>query len=231
MDNHFVPNLTLGLPVVKRIAEVSPVPLDVHLMIEDADRWAPEYAAAGAASVTFHAEADAGTRPAGPRAAVARRPGGDRAAARLAGRAAARPAAGVRHDPGDDGRARLRRPVVHRGDAAQDPARPCRRSTRPAATPGSRSTAESRATPSAGSPQAGANVFVAGSAVYGAPDIARRDRRPARRWRTRTPDRRECPVWHDRWRSTNTQHVLRGRCNSEPAVTVRDPHGPQGSGG
>lgn len=57
MDNHFVPNLTLGLPVVKRIQAVSPVPLDVHLMISDADRWAPEYAAAGVASVTFHAEA------------------------------------------------------------------------------------------------------------------------------------------------------------------------------
>ena len=57
MDNHFVPNLTLGLPILRRIAQVSPVPLDVHLMIEDADRWAPEYAAAGAASVTFHAEA------------------------------------------------------------------------------------------------------------------------------------------------------------------------------
>ena len=38
MDNHFVPNLTLGLPIVRRIAEVSAVPLDVHLMIEDADR-------------------------------------------------------------------------------------------------------------------------------------------------------------------------------------------------
>lgn len=57
MDNSFVPNLTLGLPVVKRIQAVSPIPLDVHLMIDDADRWAPEYAAAGAASVTFHAEA------------------------------------------------------------------------------------------------------------------------------------------------------------------------------
>lgn len=57
MDNSFVPNLTLGLPVVRRIQAVSPVPLDVHLMIDDADRWAPEYAAAGAASVTFHAEA------------------------------------------------------------------------------------------------------------------------------------------------------------------------------
>jgi ribulose-phosphate 3-epimerase len=57
MDNHFVPNLTLGLPVVRRIQEVSPLPLDVHLMIEDADRWAPRYAETGAASVTFHAEA------------------------------------------------------------------------------------------------------------------------------------------------------------------------------
>ncbi|HEY3437551.1 MAG TPA: ribulose-phosphate 3-epimerase [Actinotalea sp.] len=57
MDNHFVPNLTLGLPVVERIVQVSPVPVDVHLMIEDPDRWAPGFAEAGAASVTFHAEA------------------------------------------------------------------------------------------------------------------------------------------------------------------------------
>lgn len=57
MDNHFVPNLTLGLPVVQRIQAVSPVPLDAHLMISDADRWAPAYAEAGVASVTFHAEA------------------------------------------------------------------------------------------------------------------------------------------------------------------------------
>lgn len=59
MDNHFVPNLTLGLPIVSRIQQVSPVPLDVHLMISDADRWAPEYAESGAASVTFHVEASA----------------------------------------------------------------------------------------------------------------------------------------------------------------------------
>jgi ribulose-phosphate 3-epimerase len=57
MDNHFVPNLTIGLPVVERLAEVSPLPLDCHLMIEDVDRWAPGYAEAGAASVTFHVEA------------------------------------------------------------------------------------------------------------------------------------------------------------------------------
>lgn len=57
MDAHFVPNLTLGLPVVKRIAQVSPLPLDIHLMIDDPDKWAPRYAEVGAASVTFHWEA------------------------------------------------------------------------------------------------------------------------------------------------------------------------------
>lgn len=57
MDNHFVPNLTIGYPVVERIQQVSPIPLDVHLMISDADRWASVYAESGAASITFHAEA------------------------------------------------------------------------------------------------------------------------------------------------------------------------------
>lgn len=57
MDNHFVPNLTLGAPVVEALAKVSPVPIDTHLMIEDPDRWAPVYAEVGARSVTFHAEA------------------------------------------------------------------------------------------------------------------------------------------------------------------------------
>src|SRR5438067_7349253 len=57
MDNHFVPNLTLGAPVVEALHKVSPLPLDCHLMIEDPDRWAPSYVDAGAASVTFHVEA------------------------------------------------------------------------------------------------------------------------------------------------------------------------------
>ena len=57
MDNHFVPNLTFGPQMVQRIQQTSPVPLDVHLMITDADRWAPGYAELGAASVTFHLEA------------------------------------------------------------------------------------------------------------------------------------------------------------------------------
>ncbi len=57
MDNHFVPNLTFGLQMVQRLQEVSAKPLDVHLMIDNVDRWAPEYARTGAFSVTFHAEA------------------------------------------------------------------------------------------------------------------------------------------------------------------------------
>jgi ribulose-phosphate 3-epimerase len=57
MDNHFVPNLTLGLPIVESLAKAAAQPLDCHLMIEDPDRWAPGYVEAGASSVTFHAEA------------------------------------------------------------------------------------------------------------------------------------------------------------------------------
>ncbi len=57
MDNHFVPNLTLGMPVVEALAKATDTPLDCHLMIEDPDRWAPGYVEAGASSVTFHAEA------------------------------------------------------------------------------------------------------------------------------------------------------------------------------
>lgn len=57
MDGHFVPNLTIGLPVVRSLLDVSEVPLDCHLMIEDPDRWAPGYAEAGSETVTVHAEA------------------------------------------------------------------------------------------------------------------------------------------------------------------------------
>jgi ribulose-phosphate 3-epimerase len=57
MDNHFVPNLTLGAPVVESLAKAITTPLDCHLMIDDPDRWAPAYVEAGAASVTFHVEA------------------------------------------------------------------------------------------------------------------------------------------------------------------------------
>jgi ribulose-phosphate 3-epimerase len=81
MDNHFVPNLKIGLPVVEALLKVSPVPLDAHLMIEDPDRWAPMYAEAGCKSVTFHIEAAQDPRAlartlrsAGARAAMALKP-------------------------------------------------------------------------------------------------------------------------------------------------------------
>ena len=82
MDNHFVPNLTFGPQMVGRIQDVSPVPLDVHLMISDVDRWAPGYAELGAFSVTFHAEATSDPvalarrlRSIGARAGIAVKPG------------------------------------------------------------------------------------------------------------------------------------------------------------
>jgi ribulose-phosphate 3-epimerase len=81
MDNHFVPNLTLGLPVVESIRQATSAMLDVHLMIEDPDRWAPAYAEAGAESVTFHVEAAAAPvrlarelRKLGARASMALKP-------------------------------------------------------------------------------------------------------------------------------------------------------------
>jgi ribulose-phosphate 3-epimerase len=81
MDNHFVPNLTLGLPVVESLLKATGTPLDCHLMIDDPDRWAPQYAEAGAGSVTFHVEAAAAPvrlarqiRALGARASMALKP-------------------------------------------------------------------------------------------------------------------------------------------------------------
>src|ERR671938_784706 len=81
MDNHFVPNLTLGLPVVESLRKATQTPLDLHLMIEDPDRWAPAYVEAGAGSVTFHVEAATAPvrlarelRHRGARAAIALKP-------------------------------------------------------------------------------------------------------------------------------------------------------------
>lgn len=57
MDYHFVPNLTIGLPVVESLRKATTLPFDCHLMISDPRRWATGYAEAGAHVVTFHAEA------------------------------------------------------------------------------------------------------------------------------------------------------------------------------
>jgi ribulose-phosphate 3-epimerase len=81
MDNHFVPNLTLGAPVIEALAKVATQPIDAHLMIEDPDRWAPQFVEAGASSVTFHVEAAAAPvrlareiRAKGARASMALKP-------------------------------------------------------------------------------------------------------------------------------------------------------------
>jgi ribulose-phosphate 3-epimerase len=81
MDGHFVPNLTIGPPVVRAIKKATTVPLDVHLMIEHPERWVGEYAAAGADVISVHAEAAVhlhrtveAIRAAGKRAAVALNP-------------------------------------------------------------------------------------------------------------------------------------------------------------
>jgi ribulose-phosphate 3-epimerase len=81
MDNHFVPNLTLGAPVIEALSKLAAQPIDAHLMIEDPDRWAPSYVEAGAGSVTFHVEAAAAPvrlareiRALGARASMALKP-------------------------------------------------------------------------------------------------------------------------------------------------------------
>ncbi|KMM47370.1 ribulose-phosphate 3-epimerase [Cellulomonas sp. A375-1] len=171
MDNHFVPNLTLGLPVVRRIVEVSPVPVDVHLMIEDADRWAPEFARAGVASVTFHAEAT----QAPVRLARELRSLGARAGVAL------RPASPV--EPFFDLLPELDMVLVMTvepgfgGQSFIEGTLPKVRRTRDAITAAGTDTwlqvdgGVSRET-IARIAQAGADVFVAGSAVYGADDVA-----------------------------------------------------------
>lgn len=82
MDAHFVPNLTLGLPVVQSLLAATDIPIDCHLMIDNPERWAPPYAEAGAHNVTFHAEATDNPvgvardiRAAGAKAGLAVKPG------------------------------------------------------------------------------------------------------------------------------------------------------------
>lgn len=82
MDGHFVPNLSFGVPVMAAVAKVTDKPLDVHLMIEDPEKWVDGYVDAGAAGVTFHVEASADPvalarrlRESGVKAGVSLRPG------------------------------------------------------------------------------------------------------------------------------------------------------------
>ena len=170
MDNHFVPNLTLGLPVVEALLRRVSTPVDCHLMIEDPDRWAPAYAEAGAGSVTFHLEAARAPvrlaraiRGRGARAGVGLKPATPvDALADLLGEIDMVLIMSV--EPGFGGQPFLELAV------RQDPARPASSSAMPTVwlqVDGgvSAATIERCA-------EAGADVFVAGSAVYGAEDPA-----------------------------------------------------------
>ena len=117
MDNHFVPNLSWGLPVVEAVLAHTTLPVDAHLMIRDADRWAPAYAEAGCQIVTPHAEAT--TAPVRlARELPARRRRRNRVEARHPPGSRCRRPGGVRPPPAPDRGTGLRRPVLHRVDAA-----------------------------------------------------------------------------------------------------------------
>ena len=172
MDGHFVPNLTFGLPVMQALQAVSPVPLDCHLMIENPGRWAPGYAEAGARNVTVHAEACTDPR------AVAR---DIRAAGALAG-LALKPETSLDHyldvlhdfdtllimtvEPGFGGQSFIEEvlPKVRRARQLVDTGHLSLFVEVDGGVNGD--TIEQAA-------EAGADVFVAGSAVYGADDPAK----------------------------------------------------------
>src|SRR6476646_5620897 len=82
MDGHFVPNITIGLPVVKSIRKATDLTIDTHLMIAEPGRWAVEFVNAGADMVSVHVEADphlqrtlTAIRDAGAKAGIAINPG------------------------------------------------------------------------------------------------------------------------------------------------------------
>ncbi|MCA8943973.1 MAG: ribulose-phosphate 3-epimerase [Planctomycetes bacterium] len=172
MDGHFVPNITIGPPVVAAIHEVVTKPLDVHLMIEDPWKYAPEFLDAGAAGVTFHIELeDRGDtrallrdiRSRGARAGLAINPDGD--VKRLAPyldeldmvlvMSVFPGFGGQKFIPGVlEGVRALRTSFGFEGDIQMDGGI-------------GPSTIEACA-------EAGCNVFVAGTAIYGAGDLAER---------------------------------------------------------
>lgn len=171
MDNHFVPNLTIGLPVVADLLAAVDTDVDCHLMISDPERWAPGYAEAGAASVTFHYEAARDSqalcrvlRRAGSRAGVAIKPATPVSAIRDVIREADMVLV-MTVEPGFGGQAFMPE-CLDKVREVRDFARAEALSIYVQVDGGvSASTIEQCA-------EAGANAFVAGSAVYGADDPA-----------------------------------------------------------
>jgi ribulose-phosphate 3-epimerase len=218
MDNHFVPNLTLGLPVVQALLKHAALPIDCHLMIDDPDRHAPAYAEAGSGSVTIHAEAAKAPvrtlraiRSAGARAGLAVNPG-----------TAIEPFADLLDEvdmvllmtvePGFGGQKFLDMvlPKIRRTRAMIATANARRRSAAALGEQGreiwiqvdggvSDETIERCA-------DAGADVFVAGSAVYGAQDPAR----AARELRAQAERATASAAWR----------LSPGDCQPSPSTTV-----------
>jgi ribulose-phosphate 3-epimerase len=215
MDNHFVPNLTFGPAMVEALARSTDVPLDAHLMIEDADRNALAYVEAGCGSVTFHVEA----ARAPVRLARELRAHGARASMAL------KPATPI--EPYEDLLPELDMVLlmtVEPGFGGQKFLDLCLPKIRRARQLMDKHGVETWLQVDGGislatierCAEAGADVFVAGSAVYSADD----------------PERG--PLWADSPAppgagcgklapTSSTTRVLWGRCNSEPAVKVRDP--------
>ncbi len=182
MDGHFVPNITVGLPVVRSLARATRLPLDTHLMISDPGLYAEQFAEAGARMVSVHIEEDphihrtlASIRKRGREGRGGHQPGDEPRRAR-------RGAAIRRLRAGHVGQPRLRRAGVHPdlGRKDQAPAPHDRRAR--TSTSASRLTAASAATTSPTVAAAGAEIFVAGTAVFGQ---RRPDRRRPRAARTR----------------------------------------------
>ena len=171
MDGHFVPNLTLGLPVVESLVKDARLPIDCHLMIEDPDRWAPGYAE------RWRGQRDHPRRGGGGAGADA---AGDQGGLARAGLAinpgtAVEPYAGwwaSPHDAADDRRARVRRPALPRPGAAEDPPRPGAWSAALGSSIWLQVDGGVTEETIGRCAEAGANVFVAGMAVYVAADPA-----------------------------------------------------------
>jgi ribulose-phosphate 3-epimerase len=171
MDGHFVPNLTFGAPVVHRLAQVSHLPIDAHLMISDPDRHATAYADAGAASVTFHIEAARAPvrlartlRQAGVEVGLALNPGTPVASAQdLLGEIDMLLIMSV--EPGFGGQSFIERSLVKIADA-RDRIAAAGLAVDVQVDGGIDPTTVRRVT------HAGATVLVAGAAVFGTPDPA-----------------------------------------------------------
>ncbi len=119
MDNHFVPNLTFGQPMVERLLEVTTLPLDVHLMIDDPDRWAPGLRLGGGRFGDLPRGGGRGSDPRSPARSARRVPSSGSRSSPVRRWSRGCRHRRVRHVPDHDRRARLRRAVVHERDDAQ----------------------------------------------------------------------------------------------------------------